>query len=250
MTGIIREGYRFRQRLTVPCYDTDAAFCLKPASFMDMAQEIAYWAAEALGFGYDALQEHRTAWVLSRMHIHFTRIPKWREQADLETWHKGSDGLFFLRDFLLRSPEGEALVECTSSWLVLDIATRRLVRPEALVGMLQVDPGKVEDAIAESAPKILLPRDAEPEPAGEHAVAYADVDINGHTNNARYMVWAMDALPYDTVSSRRVKDVYINFNRETVPGETVVLSRICREDACFVEGKVAGKSVFTAQFVF
>ena len=164
MNEVIREGYRFRQRLTVPCYDTDAAFCLKPAAFMDMAQEIAYWAAEELGFGYDALQEHRTAWVLSRMHIRFARLPKWREQVDLVTWHKGSDGLFFLRDFLLRSPEGEALASCTSSWLVLDVATRHLVRPEALVDLLQVHPGAVEDAIAEPAPRIQFPRDAAPEP--------------------------------------------------------------------------------------
>ena len=30
------------QRLTVTCYDTDIAHYLKPGSFMDMAQEIAY----------------------------------------------------------------------------------------------------------------------------------------------------------------------------------------------------------------
>ena len=160
------------------------------------------------------------------------------------------NGLFFLRDFLLRTPEGEPLAECTSSWLVLDVATRHLVRPEALVDLLQVDPGTVESAIAEPAPKILFPRDAEPEPAGEHTVAYSDLDIIGHTNNARYVVWAMDALPYGRVSSCRVRDVFINFNKETVPGETVALSRTCREDACYVEGKVEGKSVFTAKFVF
>ena len=108
----------------------------------------------------------------------------------------------------------------------------------------------MESAIAEPAPKILFPRDAEPEPAGEHTVAYSDLDIIGHTNNARYVVWAMDALPYGRVSSCRVRDVFINFNKETVPGETVALSRTCREDACYVEGKVEGKSVFTAKFVF
>ena len=45
MSVVEREGYRFRQRICVPCYETDASFYLKPASFMDMAQEIAYWAA-------------------------------------------------------------------------------------------------------------------------------------------------------------------------------------------------------------
>ena len=42
MSEVRREGYKFCQDICVPCYDTDASFYLKPASFMDMAQEIAY----------------------------------------------------------------------------------------------------------------------------------------------------------------------------------------------------------------
>ena len=101
MNEVYNEGYKYCQDMRIPCYDTDAAFCLKPASFMDMAQEIAYWAAQALGFGYDDLQQHQTAWVLSRMHIRFESLPKWRDAVVLKTWHKGADGLFFLRDFHL-----------------------------------------------------------------------------------------------------------------------------------------------------
>ena len=48
MSEVRREGYKFCQDICVPCYDTDASFYLKPASFMDMAQEIAYWAAQEL----------------------------------------------------------------------------------------------------------------------------------------------------------------------------------------------------------
>jgi len=35
---------RFSTDITVPCYDTDASFRLKPAAFMDRAQEMAYLA--------------------------------------------------------------------------------------------------------------------------------------------------------------------------------------------------------------
>ena len=101
MSEVRREGYKFSQDLFVPCYQTDASFCLKPAAFMDMAQEIAYWAAQELGFGYDDLHHHHTAWVLSRMHFRFDDPPRWRDRVKLSTWHKGPDGLFYLRDFLL-----------------------------------------------------------------------------------------------------------------------------------------------------
>ena len=41
------------QNFTIPCYETDASWRLKPASFMDLAQEAANSHAAILGFGYD-----------------------------------------------------------------------------------------------------------------------------------------------------------------------------------------------------
>ena len=253
MSEVRREGYKFCQDICVPCYHTDASFYLKPAAFMDMAQEIAYWAAHELGFGYDDLHVHHTAWVLSRMHFHFADPPKWRDDVTLCTWHKGADGLFYLRDFYLQDAKGRRLVTCTSSWVVIDEQTRRLVRPEELQDLLSVGRG-LDDAIAERAPKVTMPRGAELEFAGEHTVVYSDVDIIGHTNNARYMVWAMDCLDYGTASARRVRDVYVNFNKETTPGTAVQLYRLNTEEdgapVCYVEGRVDGKPVFCAKMVF
>ena len=254
MSVVRREGYKFIQDICVPCYHTDASFYLKPAAFMDMAQEIAYWAAHELGFGYDDLHVHHTAWVLSRMHFHFENLPKWRDDVSLYTWHKGADGLFYLRDFYLQDKDGNRLVTGTSSWVVIDEQTRRLVRPEELQERLGADEEKMEDAIAERAPKVAMPRGAEPEPAGEHTVAYSDVDIIGHTNNARYMVWAMDCIDFETASTRRVRDLYINFNKETTPGTCVQLFRLKTEEdgalVWYVEGCVDGKPAFCVKMVF
>ena len=72
---------KYYQETIIPCYDADASFHLKPAAFMDLAQELAYWAAGELGFGFDDLQTHGTAWVLSRMHIRFTDMPLWRDKV-------------------------------------------------------------------------------------------------------------------------------------------------------------------------
>ena len=52
---------KYYQETIIPCYDADASFHLKPAAFMDLAQELAYWAAGELGFGFDDLQTHGTA---------------------------------------------------------------------------------------------------------------------------------------------------------------------------------------------
>ena len=254
MNEVYNEGYTYCQDMRIPCYDTDAAFCLKPAAFMDMAQEIAYWAAQALGFGYDDLQRHQTAWVLSRMHIRFGQLPKWRDPVVLKTWHKGADGLFFLRDFHLQTPEGGSLVRATSSWLVMDVQSRRLVRGGDVLQLVDADTRVAEDAIAEPAPKLVIPKDLPLEEKGSRTVSYSDVDIIGHTNNARYIVWAFDCLDYELVSGMRAQDVYINFNKETRPGELVQLTVATAEEdgrpVRYVEGLSGGKSAFVAKILF
>ena len=244
MSPVRREGYKFCQDLCIPCYQTDAKMVLKPAAFMDAAQEIAYWAAHELGFGYDSLHIHHTAWVLSRMHIHFVQLPAWRDQVQLYTWHKGASGLFYLRDFVLRNQEGRPIITATSSWVVIDEQTRRLVRPEDLTHLLDVG-FQVDDAIVEQAPKLALPKGQEAEPAGVHTVSYSDIDLIGHANNACYMVWAMDCLPQEVTLHRQVKDACINFVKETTPGTQVQLFRLQESaDVWYVEGRVEGKSHF------
>ncbi len=244
MTPIKREGYKFCQAFCIPCYQTDANQLLKPAAFMDVAQEIAYWAATELGFGYDTLHIHHTAWVLSRMHIHFDRLPRWRDPVKLYTWHKGAAGLFYLRDFQLTGEDGSRLVSATSSWVIIDERTRRLVRPEDMSQLLGVD-YRVDDALTEPAPKLALPKGREAEPAGEHTVSYSDADLIGHANNACYMLWAMDCLPLEATLHKQVKDACINFNKETTPGAVVQLFRLQEcENVWYVEGRVEGKPHF------
>lgn len=248
MKPVSREGYKFRQDICIPCYQTNQNTFLRPAAFMDLAQEIAYWAAMELGFGYENLHIHHTAWVLSRMHVHFVCPLKWHDTVPLYTWHKGADGLFYIRDFEMLAPDGAVAVQATSSWVVIDERSRRLVRPEDLKNLL--DPERqVADAIAEPAPKIILPKEGEAEEAGCHTVSYSDLDLLGHTNNPRYVVWAMDCLPLEE-ASRPVKELYINFNKETRAGDTVQLLRLRTEQGWFVEGRVDDKTCFVVQLAY
>ena len=165
---------------------------------MDLAQEAAGLHAVHLGFGYDDLIKSNTAWILSRVNIKFVNTPLWREDVTLTTWHKGADRLFFLRDFIMKDNQGRERVKATTSWLVLNLETRRLVRDPLLM-----EEGTVctENVIETPADKVQMPKEIQAEHVLEHTVAYSDIDMNGHTNNAMYMQWAMDAVDYATASS-------------------------------------------------
>ncbi len=242
---------RFEQKFTIPCYDTDASWRLKPSSFMDLAQEAAGQHAVYLGFGYDDLIATNTAWILSRVHVEFVDAPKWRENITLRTWHKGLNRLFFLRDFILTDDQGRERVKATTSWLVLNLENRRLVRDPKLM-----EEGTVctDNVIETPADKVVMPKDAAPQYVMDHHVAYSDVDMNGHTNNAMYMQWAMDAVDYDIASTRPVKWFTINFNHETKAGDIVALYKVVKEEEdgrhVFVEGKVNDQSAFTVEILF
>ena len=242
---------KYTQKINIPCYDTDASWHLKPASFMNYAQEAAGNHAVYLGFGYDDLIASNTAWILSRVHVEFPDAPRWRDEITLTTWHKGLNRLFFLRDFVLTDNEGRERVKATTSWLVLNLETRRLVRDPKLM-----EDGTVctENVIETPADKVQMPKDEEAEHVMDHVVAYSDVDMNAHANNAMYMQWAMDAVDYAIASARPVKEFTINFNHETKAADVVAIykARIEKEDDLhvFVEGKVADQSAFCVEIVF
>lgn len=242
---------RYSEDITIPCYDTDASWRLKPVSFMNFAQEAAGRHAVHLGFGYDDLIASDTAWILSRVHVEFIDIPKWRDNVKLTTWHKGLDRLFFLRDFIVTDSSGKTRIKATSSWLVLNLQTRRLVRDPKLM-----EEGTVctENVIGTPAAKVQMPKDITPVHVGDHLVSYSDIDMNGHTNNAMYMHWAMDSIDYNLSSSRNVREFTVNFNHETKPGDVVELFRAEQESEnglhVFVEGKVDGQSAFCVEVVF
>lgn len=242
---------KYTEKHIVPCYDTDASWRLKPTSFMNMAQEAAGRHAVYLGFGYDDLIVSNTAWILSRVHVEFVDTPKWREELTLHTWHKGLNRLFFLRDFLVTDNEGKTRIKATTSWLVLNLETRRLVRDPKFL-----EEGTVctENVIETPADKVQMPKDAVPELVRRHTVSYSDIDTNGHTNNAMYMQWAMNSVDYETASSRPVKEFTINFNHETKAGDVVDIYRASaeKEDGLhvYVEGRLGDVSSFVVDILF
>ena len=168
---------------------------------------------------------------------------------ELQTWHKGFEGPFYVRDFRMLDAVGTPIVLATSSWLVFDVASRRLLRREHLEEKLPMDTRYPESAIDVPCDKIVMPQEGLEEVA-EHRVSYSDVDFVGHANNARYVVWAMDCLDYETVSTRRVRSLRINFNKEIRPGESVAIFRAPVEGGWVVEGRVEDRSSFCAEFIF
>lgn len=229
----------------VKCYEVDSAKRLKPSAFMDMAQEMAYQAASAMKFGYYELIESNLAWVLSRMRFRFLDAPVWEDEVTIRTWHRGAFGPFFVRDFEVLGKDGHRMIEATSSWVVIDVTSRRMARPEDVLP--SEDTACHDFAIEVPAGKVMMPRGVEQTFVTTHKVAYSDIDLVGHTNNARYVAWAMDCMDYGP-EGVRVDEVEIVFHHEAIPGDEIALYRADSEGATFVEGRRDGTPIFCVKF--
>ena len=246
--GIITEEGKYVEQQVVTCYQTDALMKLKPAAFMDIAQEIGFRAANVMGFGWDSLLPEGLAWVLTHMHFRYQGKVAWRDEISVSTWSRGPSGPFYLRDFRLEGENGSVIA--TSAWVLLNRQSRTICRHTEVLENIPPKYQCSEAVLPGPMERIQLPGDVEHEFVGEHTVGYSDIDIIGHTNNARYMVWAMECMDFNTVENNCPKDVYINFIHETKAGDKVALYRVTRDSSVFVEGKKDGAAVFTVRIDF
>ncbi len=212
------KSYTIKKAISSPEVDNKQIY--RAFSFMEQAQDIANLHAGNIGFGYDDLIKSNSAWVLSRFHARFVNAPRWEDKVAVTSWHKGRDGVFSLRDFEIRSAEDDSLmIAATSSWLIIDLESRRMLRPDVVLGDAGLSTSLERDAIAEHCGKLRFKCDMQQ--AATVKVSYSDIDMNAHTNNAKYTEWTFDAIPAEVTMQRHIDEYQINFNKETRIGDIV-----------------------------
>lgn len=240
--GNLQEKYT--EHLTVESAEVDGSSRLKLYSFLCKAQEIANRHATSLGFGYNQLIKNHSAWVLSRIKAEVLRSPLWQEEMIMQTWHKGLSGPFSIRDFEILSSDGSSVwMRCTSSWLILDLDSRKMLRTDHVLGSRAEETALHVDSISTPCPKI--PSSKELTFVSERKISYSDVDFNLHSNNAKYMEWALDCLDPQLLLSREIDEFQLNINHETHIGDTVSFYVApLSESEFYIEGKILETNIF------
>lgn len=190
------------------------------ASFMFyQMQEIAWEHANLLGFGYNQLQKKNQFWVLSRLLVKITRRPVWTEEFTLETWSRGTDGFYGYRDFNFKDRSGAPIIQATSSWLVLDTQTKRIVR---LSGFKEF-PEYAESVFGENPQKVSPPEANEP--LQFTPVLFNEIDINQHFNSGRYIERITDSYDFDFHEKNELESFEVNFLKEGLPTDRLAVKK-------------------------
>jgi acyl-ACP thioesterase len=210
-------GEEFRVR----SYEVDPHHAIKLPVLCNYLQEIAWHHARHLGFGYFDLIERNQLWVMSRLVVEITSIPHWDDTIQLETWAKGTERFFALRDFRATNSRGDELINATSFWLLLDGEKKRPVRLDRFQDEVPLETKK--HALEESF------RKGEELEAGEIAdqrlVRYGELDQNNHVNYVQFISWIVDSYSRQFVSEHMIRRFEINYIAEALYEDALTVLR-------------------------
>lgn len=213
------------QRFDVHSYEVDAWGRMTATALAGYLQEVAGVHADRLDCGLQALVARGLTWVLVRQRLELDHAVRGGESLEIVTWPSGQDRMAALREYEIRRGDGPVIGRASSAWFVLDLETRRPVRPTEVLPPALLEPHKhVLSPASDRLPAVETP-DAEM----RFPVRRGDIDVNQHANNASYLAWILDAVPETTWRARLLHACDVQYIAECRHGETVI-SRLVTDD--------------------
>ena len=212
----------------------------RPSAILETMQDVAGTHSMLLGCGRDELVKNNIVWVLSRCELHMERYPAVGEKLTVHTFPTPTRICFFPRYYVFTDEHGEMIGKAGSLWLLLDLATRRMLPPGDIGRLI---PDNKDLSVPMNLPATVGNLQGE-EFVSEYHPVYTDIDVNGHVNNTRYADWLCNALGMELMKEYEPERIILNYNHEVLPDHTVILHRILKGNEYRLSGIVGEKSAF------
>lgn len=233
------------EKYLVYWHDTDQNGFMTFAAISRYLQETAWRHADNLGFGYNHAKAVNQFWVLLRQRIVMERFPVWNDQISIETWPRGIEGFWAYRDYLIRNSNNEIIGRVASSWMLIDLNSRRPQKPELVKhALMESDEVKALDTPAD---RIVFNAE-ENRKVVIRKVNYSEIDMNGHVTNSKYADWLVDALDEKQLN-RQFKSYHANFVTEAKAGDEIEIILSQMDDRIIGQGlrKSDNRVIFIAE---
>lgn len=142
-------------------------------------------------------------WVIYRWHLKFHKPIYWKDEIEIETASRKLKGFYAFRNFTVYR-NGEKLVEADTKWLLLSSETHSLMRiPDELAEKYGQKPGySFEGKEINKLDSYDHKKDIQ--------IRKADIDLNGHVNNAVYLEFALEGLDFNIRDLDQMQIIYKN----------------------------------------
>lgn len=183
-------------------------------------QDCSTFHSESLGLGIDYFAEHKRAWVLNAWQVVAERYPKMGERITISTWPTQFNGLYGLRNFLMRDENGDTAAYANSVWVYMDMAKGRPVKPlPEEIAIYGCEPPLKMDYAPR---KIELPEEWEVKDT--FPVRKYHIDTNEHVNNCQYVQMALEVLEEELF----IRQARVEYKKSAVYKD-VICPRIARD---------------------
>lgn len=230
----------------VAAYEIGPSARLRMHNFFNYLQQTAWLHAEHLGFGFEDMSREGLAWVLCQVEAEIERFPVWGEEVELSTWPSGVYHFLYGRDFEMKAKSGEVLARIISSWMLIDLKTRRPRHSQTLVDMHHTFPKKRS---IDRLPERIKPKGGDIE-IKMFRTAWADLDPNRHVNTSRYIEWAINAIENPAMYEEEKSAIVINFLHEVLEDQDISIFVKKEKDTNILRGYRASddQNVFAVKF--
>ncbi|XP_020582393.1 palmitoyl-acyl carrier protein thioesterase, chloroplastic-like [Phalaenopsis equestris] len=235
---IVQDGLAFRQNFSIRSYEIGADRTASIETLMNHLQETALNHVKFAGLmddGFGATPEmskRNLIWVVAKMHVFVEKYPSWADVVQVDTWVGSSGKNGMRRDWhVIDCQTGETIVRATSVWVMMNKQTRKLskmpdevraeIGPYFIERMAVIDEDsrklpKLDDDTAQYVQEGLTPR-------------WADLDVNQHVNNVKYIGWILESAPTSIMESHELTGMTLEYRREC--GRDSVLKSLTSVDS-------------------
>ena len=121
--------YKCKDRVSYSRIDTEGK--LKVYAIVNAMQDCSLFHSEDVGLScMDLKSEDAHAWLVNSWDIVIKRRPIMGEVFEVSTWPYKMRGVFGMRNFVMKTEEGETLAYADSHWFFFDQKTGTPVKPE------------------------------------------------------------------------------------------------------------------------
>lgn len=175
--------------------------------------------ASRRGFGIARLNDEDHTWVLSRLVVEFSELPKQYTRFSIDTWVESVYRLFTDRNFSIRNQEGKVIGYARTIWAMIGMESRKPIDLMSLYdGVIDSYCCKEEPCPIEKPTRIKV---TATQPSLAFTAHYSDIDINGHVNSMRYVEHVMDLFPLDYLRAHAIRRFEIAYVTESYCGDAI-----------------------------
>ena len=228
---------KYKSEYPVTCAEMDARYWLTVDGVMTFHEDAVAKYLTTLNLAAFDLQKDGNTWIITEINMDLKETPAlWAQKVEVTVWPSEVSALRVWFEFEARvvadTMQGDGgsdrlIARGNSCWSTISFVERKLVPCGSL---FPADEVVAELAAGPHRKRGVAPHGGQPAATFGHTINLMDIDMNGHTNNRRYVAMALSCFGQEFQASHRPDSLNIRFIKESRLGDALTVASYPIED--------------------